>query len=127
MLSTLLFLVAASVNLLPGIGMLSASRLESLYGVAVQGPDLVILMRHRAVLLAIVGGILLVSALHPPLRPLGLAVGLLSMLSFAAIAWLVGEHNRFLHRVLIIDVVTSLLLVAAAALDRFSARGGSAA
>ena len=75
------------------------------------GPDLVILMRHRAVLFGIVGGLLIASAFHVPLRPVALGAGLVSMLSFAVIAHLVGGYNAALGRLVVIDLVASVLLV----------------
>jgi hypothetical protein len=121
-LTTALFLIVALINLLPGIGVWSATRLESLYGVPLPEANLVILMRHRAVMLAIVGALLAYAALRPPLRPVAVAAGLLSMLSFVAIAFL-GEPNALLRRVAVVDVVASVLLVAAAVLDHRLASG----
>jgi hypothetical protein len=115
-LTTALFFAVAAINLLPGLGVLSASRLEGLYGVPLPEANLVILMRHRAVMLAIVGALLAYAALRPPLRPVAVAAGLVSMLSFVAIAFL-GEPNALLRRVAAVDIVASLLLVAAAVLD----------
>jgi hypothetical protein len=121
---TVLLLLAAAVNLLPVIGVLSTSRLEGLYGVVVQDPNLAILLRHRAVLFAIVAGLLAVAAFHPPLRALAIAAGLLSMLSFVAIAGLVGEYNPLLRRVVLVDVVASVALAAAGLLDWLSVTAG---
>ena len=120
-LATALLLLAALANLLPVLGVLSKARLESLYGVLLQDPNLAILMRHRAVLFAIVGGLLGVAAFHPPLRTFAIAAGLVSMLSFVAIAGLVGDYNPQLRRVVLVDVIASLGLVAAALLDYFAA------
>jgi hypothetical protein len=121
---TVLLLLAAAVNLLPVIGVLSTPRLEGLYGVVVQDPNLAILLRHRAVLFAIVAGLLAVAAFHPPLRALAIAAGLLSMLSFVAIAGLVGEYNPLLRRVVLVDVVASVALAAAGLLDWLSVTAG---
>ena len=121
-LTTSLFFAVAAINLLPGIGVLSASRLEALYGVPMAEANLIILMRHRAVMLAIVGLLLAYAALRPPLRPIAVAAGLVSMLSFVAIAYL-GEPNALLRRVAVVDIVGSVLLVAAAVLDHRLAGG----
>lgn len=118
--ATALYLVAAVVNLAPGIGVLSNARLATLYGVAVNDPNLAILMRHRAVLLAIVGGLLAFAALHPPLRPAATVAGLVSMLSFVVVLYAVGGYNAQLGRVAVIDVVASIALVAAAGVDYFA-------
>ena len=110
-LSVGLFLFVGILNLVPVSGVLSVQRLQALYGVALAEPDLVILMRHRAVLFGIVGGLLVASAFHVPLRPFGLAAGLASMLSFVLIAFLVGDYNAALSRLVVIDLVASVLLV----------------
>lgn len=113
MLATTLFVIVGLVNLLPLVGVLSASRIRVLYGVALEDPNLVILMRHRAVLFGIVGGLLVASAFQTLLRPLALAAGLVSMLSFVLIAFLVGGYNAELRRVFLIDLAASALLVGA--------------
>jgi hypothetical protein len=77
--TTALILSAGVVNLLPAIGAFSAGRLQSLYGVVIEDPNLAILMRHRAVLFAIVGALLVASAFHPALRPVAFAAGFVSM------------------------------------------------
>lgn len=117
-LSGILILLAGLANLLPVIGVVSAGRLEALYGVALEDPNLAILLRHRAVLFAIVGGLLVVSAFRPQHRPAGFVAGLVSMLSFVAIAWLVGGYNAELRRVIVVDLVASALLVGAVLLER---------
>ena len=126
-LSTTLIVVVGLVHLLPVSGVLSAARLQILYGVAFEGANLLILMRHRAILFGVVGALLVASAFHLPLRPVGLAVGLVSMLSFVLIAWLVGGYNAELRRVLIVDLVASVALVCSALLDHFAGTGEPAA
>jgi len=114
-LVTGLFLLAALVNLAPVVGLVLPSRIAGAYGVAVEGPDLLILLRHRA---GIVGALLAAAALRPRLRTLATCVGLFSMLSFAVVVWLDGPANAALRRVAAVDVVASLALAAAWWLDR---------
>jgi hypothetical protein len=102
---TFLVLIAAAINLAPVLGAILPERMGPLYGVELADPNLQILMRHRAVLFGVVGGLLLVAAFHPPLRALGYAVGFFSMLSFPLIAWLVGGYSPEIHRVILVDVV----------------------
>jgi hypothetical protein len=116
-LSTTLIVLAGLLNLLPVSGVLSSQRLQSLYGVALQDPNVVILMRHRAILFGVVGCLLIASAFHPPLRPAGYAAGFVSMLSFVLIAWLVGSYNPELRRVVVVDLVASAALLGALLLD----------
>ncbi len=125
-ISSALVLLAGVVNLLPVSGAISAARLEALYGVAFQEPNLLVLMRHRALLFGVVGALLIASVFQPALRTAGLAAGLVSMLSFIAIAWLGGDVNAELRRVVVVDLVGSAALACAALLDLRSARAGAA-
>lgn len=109
-LIAVVLIVVGLINLLPIVGAVSTKRLQSLYGVAIADPNLAILMRHRAVLFGMVGGLLIASAFYVSLRPLGIGVGLASMLSFVVIAWSVGNHNAHLRRVVIVDLVASVAL-----------------
>ncbi len=127
MLSTVLLLIVGIVNLLPASGALSTRRLQALYGVVLEDPNLVILMRHRAALFGIVGILLVASAFHASLQPLALTVGLVSMLSFVLIAYLVGGYNAELQRVVLIDLVASALLLGAGLASYMAHARGAAA
>lgn len=109
-----LYLLAGLGNLLPVAGVLSAARLEALYGVAIGDPNLLVLMRHRAVLFGIVGALLIAAAFRPAWRAAALAAGLGSQLSFVALAWLAGDTNAELRRVVAVDLVLSAILACAA-------------
>ena len=119
-LIAVLYVVVGVVNLLPVLGVLSTTRLQTLYGVTLTDPNLVILMRHRAILFGVVGALLVAAAFHPPLRAIALAAGLISMLSFVFLAYVVGEFNSELRRVVSVDLVASVLLVAAGLLALWS-------
>lgn len=108
------FILVALVNLAPVLGVISAARLESLYGIQISDPNLEILLRHRAVLFAVVGVLLLLAAFRHSLRPLAVSLGLLSMLSFVAVAVLVGNYGPEIGRIVLIDIGASTLLIVAA-------------
>ena len=110
---TLLVLVAAVINLAPVVGAVSPGQMSALYAVALDDPNLQILMQHRAVLFGLVGGLLLVAAFHPPLRATGYAVGFASMLSFLLIAWLVGGYSAQIQRVMLVDLAGIVSLAGA--------------
>jgi hypothetical protein len=120
-----LVLIAAAINLAPVLGAIAPERMTALYGVNLEDPNLQILMRHRAVLFGIVGGLLLVAAFHPLLRTLGYAVGFSSMLSFLIIAWLVGDYGAEIQRVILVDVVGIAALTGAALVHAFWLHTGS--
>jgi hypothetical protein len=98
-------LLAALIHLLPVSGALGAAHLERLYGIPVDGPDLAILLRHRAVLFGVLGVYLAIAAVRPAWQPAALTAGFASVLSFLALALAAPGHNEALARVLMADLV----------------------
>ncbi len=105
--------LAGIINLLPVVGMAGAAWLRSLYGLEIRSLDLEILLRHRAVLFGIVGGLLLLAAFRPGLRDVAVLVAGASMMSFIVIALLVGGYGPAIRKVVIVDIVGLLALVPA--------------
>ncbi len=87
--------------------------LSNLYLIDVQDNDLLILLKHRAVLFGLLGGFIIYSAFKPDLQWLAVIVGFVSMLSFIVIAFLVGDYGTGIRKVIIADVIASagLLIV----------------
>ncbi|MGB5346975.1 MAG: hypothetical protein WBN23_12485 [Woeseia sp.] len=96
------------LNLFPIIGVLSAEHITGLYGIAIESADLEILMRHRAVMLGLIGGFLLLSAFRPSLQMLAASLGLVSMSSFVVLAYIAGDNGDQIHRVVVADIVGSV-------------------
>ena len=86
----LLLMIAGIIHLLPVPGVLGPEQLTALYGVPVNGTDLEILMRHRAVLFGLLGAFLVYAAFRPSLQWLAMGAGMVSAASFLLIAWWVG-------------------------------------
>lgn len=117
-----LLVIAGIIHLLPLSGVLGAERLATLYGLSFQEPNLLLLMRSRAVLFGLLGAFLLYAAWRPALQPVALFGGLASVLSFLLLAWSGPGYNEALRRVMIADwLAFGCLLVAALLL--FIARG----
>ena len=108
-----LLLVAGLIHLLPLVGVLGGERLNALYGLALDEPNLQILMRHRAVLFGLLGALLVAAALRPGLRGLALFGGLVSVLSFLLLAWSAPLYNEALQRVVVADWVALACLLLA--------------
>lgn len=108
--------VSALIHFLPVLGALSAKRLEGLYGIPVEGPDLAVLLRHRAVLFGILGGLLVAGIVHDDYRWLALVAVLVSDIKYAALCVIHRDHNAQLGKVLRADVVSIVALVAAGGL-----------
>ncbi len=74
-------------------------------------PNLVILMRHRAVLFGLVGLLMLVAAFRSALVPAAFIAGFVSVASFLWLAWSVGGYNPQIARVVVVDLVALACLV----------------
>lgn len=112
---TAALLVAALIHLLPLSGVLGAERLATLYGVPVADANLMILMRHRAVLFGLLGVFLGVAAFIPELQATALVAGAISVVSFLWLAVSVGGYNAAIARVVVADLVALVSLVLGAA------------
>ncbi|MCU0924038.1 MAG: phosphopantetheine adenylyltransferase [Burkholderiaceae bacterium] len=115
--------VVALVHLLPLSGVVSAVRLRSLYGMAFDEPNLLILMRHRAALFGLLGAFFLYAAFRPGLQPAAFVLGFGSVLSFLYLAWSVGGGNAQLRRVFAADGVALVCLVVGAAASAWPGEG----
>jgi hypothetical protein len=93
------------------------------YGLDVgDDPDLVLLLRHRAVLLALSGLLLAVSAGRPALRATAIPAAAVGMASFVGFS-VTSEVNTQQRKVALADTVLLLLLAAGALPDRLLSRG----
>lgn len=113
-------IIVGVIHLLPLAGVLGAGRLKQLYGIAFDEPNLIILMRHRAVLFGMLGSFLVFSAFNPLWQPLAFLAGWLSVLSFLALAWSAGGYNHHTARVVKADLVALAALLLGTALLAFA-------
>lgn len=102
--------VVAVIHLIPLSGVLGVGRLNSLYGLSINNSDLLILMRHRAVLFGLVGLFCLYAAMRPSLQFMALTAGAISVGSFLYLAYATGGYNEELRRVFVADVVAAAFL-----------------
>jgi len=111
-----LLIAVGLVNFLPVAGIASAEVLTSAYGIVAPEGDLLLLLRHRALLFGILGAIIIASAFRRHLQPAAIAAGLISMLGFIGLALAAGDYGARIHNVVLVDVVASAGLVAVALL-----------
>ncbi len=105
--------LAAIIHLLPLPGLFGAAQLQSIYGLADLEPASELLLRHRAWMFALFGGLLIAASRLRPLRPAAITVTLLSDLGFLLLA-LGGPLSPALGRVVYFDVLSIALLLIAA-------------
>ena len=109
-LTKTILLLVGLVNFLPVVGVLSAERLANLYGIAVPGDDLLILLRHRALLFGVLGGFIIYSAFRRHLRPAAVTIGFISMIGFIVVLLVLGDYGDKLRIVAIVDAVAIFAL-----------------
>lgn len=109
-------LLVGMVHLVPAMVVFAPGRLPTAYGVAVDGPDLELLLRHRAVLLGLVGAACVAAAFSPPLRGAVVVGALLSVTSFAVLAITTVGTGTETGRVARVDVGATAVLLAVGAL-----------
>ncbi len=101
------------IHLLPLMGALGVGQLHSLYAVSIEGSDLEILMRHRAVLFGLLGAFLIYATFNSNLELIALIAALISVASFIFLAWTVGSYQPSIAKVVYIDIGLAIALVVA--------------
>lgn len=108
--SIIMFLVGI-VNIIPVIAFFDISKTTKLYGLPIEGENLTILMRHRGVLLAIVGIALVVSVFKTEYRILAIGLALLSKIAFVFLTFTSSDYNSEIKQVALIDIGAIILLL----------------
>ena len=108
-----LIALAGLINFAPIMGILSAARVEGLYGIEINDPALEILLRHRAVLFGLLGGFMIVAAFKPQMHRVAIVGGLIAMLSFMALFYFGNEQPSSLMSIIYADVVGVIALILA--------------
>ena len=104
---------------------IAPERIQATYGIVADDPDVAVLLRHRAVMLALIGSLLVVSAFRRELRFAAIAAAAISMATYVLFAF-TTESNDPQRQVAVIDVVLLVLLaVATTTLDRREPTGSS--
>lgn len=111
----LLLLVGVAIGANGVVVAVAPARLEATYGIAAGGPDAAVLLRHRAVMLGLIGAALVAAAFRRELRPAAVPAAAVSMAAFAVFA-LTADVNDQQRRVAVTDLVLLVLLGTAAAL-----------
>lgn len=109
-----MLIVVGVIHLLPLSGALGAERLSVLYGASFEDANLVLLMRHRAILFGLFGLFLIYAAFRPSLQSLAWVAGFVSVVSFLGLAYSMGGYNAQISRVVVADWVALFCLFVAA-------------
>jgi heme A synthase len=103
--------VAGGINLLPSFLAFLPEKIAKSYGIEIPNANFELLLRHRAILFGIIGGLMIYSALVKKHYELSTIAGLVSMSSFIILYFLIGKDiNQDLKKVMRIDVVATVIL-----------------
>jgi len=104
--------IAGVINFVPSILAFFPDKISSSYGVDISNTNYELLLRHRAVMFGIIGGIMIYSALTKRNYSMAIVIGLISMVSFFILyKFQQGEINPELTKVMRIDVVGIVVLL----------------
>ena len=112
--------IAGLINFVPFFIVFFPEKMTSSYGINIPNADFELLLRHRAVLFGIIGGLLLYSALTRKYYDLATLIGLISMVSFLLLFFRIdGKINDSLTTVMKIDVFAIIQLLIGFMLYKF--------
>jgi hypothetical protein len=117
-----MLIVAGVIHVLPVPGLIGATHLERLYGIAINEPNLLIMMRHRALLFGLLGVFMIYAAFRADLFWIAVAGGFTSAAAFIWLAWAVGGYNASISQIVIADFIAVGCLVVAASCRILSLR-----
>lgn len=112
--------IAGVINFLPSLIAFLPQKISSSYGIEVPDVNYELLLRHRAVLFAIVGGLLIYASITKKHYDLAFIGGMISMVSFVILHQMVGDVNPELTKVMKIDIAAIVILLLGYLLFKFS-------
>ncbi|OYU92913.1 MAG: hypothetical protein CFE21_18515 [Bacteroidetes bacterium B1(2017)] len=103
--------IAGLINILPAILGFLPEKIAKSYGIEIPNANYELLLRHRAILFGIIGGLLIYSSLAKKHYELSTIAGLVSMVSFIILYFLIGKNiNSELKKVMMIDLFATVIL-----------------
>lgn len=104
--------VAGVINFIPSFLAFIPSKISSSYGIAVPTANYELLLRHRAVMLGIIGGFMIYAAISKKQYSAAIVLGMISMVSFVIFyVMMKGEINPQLTKVMKMDVLAIVILL----------------
>ena len=103
--------IAGLINLLPAMLAFLPYKISKSYGIDIPNSNYELLLRHRAILFGIIGGLMIFSTIVKKHYEIATTAGLVSMISFIILYFLIGKGiNSELKKVMMIDVVATVIL-----------------
>ena len=104
--------IVGTINISPAILTFLPSKISKSYGIEILNVNYELLLRHRAAMFGLIGGLLVYAAISRKLYKVSIFVGLFSMLSFIILYFIIGrEINAELRKIMIIDIAAVAILL----------------
>lgn len=104
--------IAGLINILPSILAFFPDKISKLYGIGIPNANYELILRHRAILFGIIGGLMIFSAITKRYYEISTIAGLISMVSFILLYFLIGKDiSSELKKVMLIDIVATIILL----------------
>ena len=95
-------------------------KIKDSYGIEIPNANYELLLRHRAILFGIIGGIMIYSAITKKNYALAVCIGLISMVSFIITLKLTnGDINPELNKIMKVDIIGIVILLIGCVLYKF--------
>ena len=103
--------LAGIINLIPSLLAFLPDKISKSYGIEIPNGNYELLLRHRAILFGIIGGLIIYAAIVKKYYEIATTVGLISMGSFILLYVLIDKDiNSELTKVMMFDVVATVIL-----------------
>jgi hypothetical protein len=103
--------ISGLINFAPSLLAFMPDKIGKSYGIVLPDANTELLIRHRAVLFGIVGGLMIYAAISKNYYQLATVLGSISMISFLILYFLCGNINEELTKVMKIDVFAIVILL----------------
>ena len=86
--------VVGVINLLPSILAFLPKKIATSYGVSEPNSNQELLLRHRAAMFGMIGGLMVFAAIAQKYYEIATFIGFFSMISFVLLYFLIGKNNK---------------------------------
>jgi len=115
-LEMIILILVGVVNFYPVVGVFGANQLKKMYDMDLTDSNVILLLRHRAVLFGMLGAFIIYSALTPMLMTFAYITGFASMAAFIFLALPFKDCASQIKKIVFIAAAASILLLLAWAL-----------
>ena len=99
------------INLIPSLLAFLPHKISKSYGIDLVNGNYELLLRHRAILFGIIGGIMIYAGIVKKYYKIATTMGLISMISFILLFVLIDKDiNSELKKVVVVDIAATVIL-----------------